>query len=275
METMSVAASDGVTLAAHRSGAGPPLYAIHAGPATDHRSFGHYLQPVAGYRQLYLLDQRGCGDSEDAPAEAYRLDRLADDIEETRAALGHQRIDVVAHSFGCVVALSFALRWPKSVRALVLVDGLVRGWRGVLASPRAWPLWVRTLSASRNKDTDWKEFHLRHEVANAKAKGEVRALLASPGRYDPARVGPLSRAAARPMDPRPLLAAGVPMLAIYGKQDRRFVGDAGFLQSLGVHVALIDGAAHFPFVEQHHEFHHMLKEFLESEAARSKEHGRR
>lgn len=275
VETVEVTASDGVRLAAHRSGAGPALYAVHGGPATDSSAFGRYLDPIAAYRQLHLLDQRGCGESADAPVETYRLDRLALDVEEMRAFLGHERVDVVGHSFGCSVALSFALRWPGSVRAVVLVDGLVRGWRGVVASPVAWPLWVRAFATGLRGAADVRDFHLKHEVANVGATEEVRALLASQGRYDPVRVRPLSQDAARPMDPRPLLAAGVPVLAICGKQDRRFVGDVGFLRSLGARAALIEGAGHFPFVERHHVFHEILREFLESEGARSREDGGR
>jgi len=141
----------------------------------------------------------------------------------------------------------------------------------VLTSPGAWPLWVRAIANGLTGSTNSKEFHLKYEVANADAKAEVRALLASQGRYDPARVRPLSRAFVHPMDPRPLLAAGVPVLAICGKQDRRFIGDAGYLRSLGARVALIEGAGHFPFVEQHHVFHEILREFLESAGARSRE----
>jgi len=77
LETVTVTASDSVRLAAHRSGAGPALYAVHGGPATDSSAFGRYLDPIAEYRQLHLLDQRGCGESLDAPAESYRPDRLA------------------------------------------------------------------------------------------------------------------------------------------------------------------------------------------------------
>jgi pimeloyl-ACP methyl ester carboxylesterase len=65
-----VTASDGIKLAAHISGDGPPLYVLHSGPVNDHRTFGDYLDPIAEYRTLHLLDQRGCGDSDDAPADA-------------------------------------------------------------------------------------------------------------------------------------------------------------------------------------------------------------
>ncbi len=261
-ETVTVTAADGVKLALHRLGAGLPLYAIHGGPATDHRAFGTYLDAIASYRQLHLLDQRGCGDSEDCVPASYTLERLAQDIEEVRAHLAHAQIDVLGHSFGCIVALTYALRWPHRVRALVLVDGLVRGWRGILSVPGSWWLWTKTIWIGLRKDMDSNEFHLMYEVANADKQQQVGQLLASPRRFDPARVQRLSMAGARPLDPRPLLSAGVPVLGIFGKQDRRFVGEAGYLQGLGAKAAVIEGAGHFPFVERHEEFHQVLKGYL-------------
>src|SRR5438093_2390728 len=85
-EVMFVTASDGVKLATHVEGSGPPLYALHGGPMNDHRTFGGYLDPSGEYRTLQLLDQRGCGDSGDAPPDTYTLARLAEDIQDTRGA---------------------------------------------------------------------------------------------------------------------------------------------------------------------------------------------
>ncbi len=261
-EAINVTASDGLNLATHRLGDGPPLYVVHGGPASDHRSFGSYLEPIASYRQLHLLDQRGCGDSEDCVPASYTLERLAQDIEEVRAHLAHEQVEVLGHSFGCIVALAYALRWPHRVRALVLVDGLVRGWRGILSVPGSWWLWAKTFWIGLTKDADSNEFHLAYEVANADKQPELRQLLASPRRFDPARVQRLSMAGARPADLRPLLSAGVPVLGIYGREDRRFVGEAGYLQTLGAKAVLIEGAGHFPFVERHEEFHQVLKRYL-------------
>ncbi|MEX0785005.1 MAG: alpha/beta hydrolase [Dehalococcoidia bacterium] len=263
-ERIAITASDGVKLAGDCLGDGPPLYAIHGGPATDRRAFGQYLEPIASYRQLLLLDQRGCGDSDDASPDRYTLARLAEDIEDARVHLRQDKVEILGHSFGCSVAVSYALRYPHSVRTLILVDGAIRGWRGIVAAPGAWWLWAKTVWIGLRNEADSTEFHLAHEVANADKRQEVRELLASPRRYDPARVQRLSMAAARPADLRPLISAGVPVLGIYGKQDKRFVGEAGYLRSVGASVVLIDGAGHFPFVEQHQAFHQTVREFLET-----------
>jgi pimeloyl-ACP methyl ester carboxylesterase len=58
------------------------------------------------------------------------LDRLPDDVEDVRLALGLEPVDVLAHSAGCAVALLHAARHPAAVRRLVLVtpSGRVFGW---------------------------------------------------------------------------------------------------------------------------------------------------
>jgi len=262
-EVNFVNASDGVRLAAHVSGDGPPLYAIHGGPANDHTTFGDFLSPIAAYRQLYLLDQRGCGDSDDAPPDSYSLRSLAQDIEDVRLALGHGKIGLLGHSFGGAVVLSYASLWPENVSAVIFADTLVRGWRDILSHPGGWTLWARYALESRKNPPDWTSLQLNYEVANPAKRDEVARLLHGPIRYDPARVTPLLRSASqRSLDGRPLVHAGIPVLGIYGKQDKRFLGGANYLRSIGARVRLIRDSGHQPFIEQPEKFHRVLREFL-------------
>ncbi len=261
MDTVIVQASDGVGLAVHRLGSGPPLYAVHGGPASDHRSFGNYLAGISACRELHLLDQRGCGQSENATVDGYTIERLAADIEDIRIYLRHERIDLLAHSFGGVIAVDYARRWPERVRALILVDAAASGWYGPLIEPRGWPLWWKTMRFQGKSDRDWIAFHLSHEMANGAKKEEVRSLLMTQMRYDQARVQPLVRAGMRRVRLEALVRE-VHVFGIYGAQDRRFLGDAKYLRRAGGNVRLIEGSGHFPFAEQPEAFHGALREFL-------------
>lgn len=260
-QTRIVQASDGVRLAVHSVGTGPPLCALHGGPASDHRSFGDYLTSIAGCRELLLLDQRGCGQSEDAPVESYTIERLAEDVEDTRVALGHERIDLLAHSFGGVIAANYARRWPDRVRALVFVAASASGWYGPLVEPRGWPVWFRAMLFRSRNENDFLEFHLAHEVGNVAKKEEVRELLMVERRFDEARVRPLVSASMRRIR-LDGLARQVAIFGIYGRQDRRFLGDAKYLRRIGATVELIEHAGHLLFVEQPDAFHHALRQFL-------------
>ncbi len=240
-----------------------PLYALHGGPATDHRAFGHYLDPATEYAELVLLDQRGCGGSDDAPPESYTLERLAADIEDVRAALGHDRFVLLAHSFGGAVAVRYAIRWPERLLALVLVDASASGWKGPALYLPGWPAWFRAMRAQQKKGVDFAEFHLAHEVGNPQKRDEVRALLETEVRHDPRRVQPLTSASFRPLPLRNIVA-GVPVWGMYGKVDRRFLGDAWRLRRAGATVVYINDAGHFPFVEQPEAFNTTLRDIVAS-----------
>lgn len=111
-------AADGTRLAYHRTGDGDPLVCLPGGPMQA----SAYLGDLGGVSPLARLDLRGTGDSA-IPADpgSYRCDRLVDDVETFRDHLGLDRIDLLGHSAGAAVALSYVARHPDRVRRLVLV----------------------------------------------------------------------------------------------------------------------------------------------------------
>ena len=86
---------------------------------------------AAGGPALSLLgpcmayDLRGHGKS-GRPDTGYSVADMADDLEALLDERGIERADFVAHSFGGMITLLFALRHPERVRSLVLVDVRVR-----------------------------------------------------------------------------------------------------------------------------------------------------
>ena len=130
---------DGTTLAFSTVGDGKPLVCLPGGPG---RAVA-YLEDLAGLsarRQLVLLDPRATGFSE-VPADpaTLRFDRLALDVEALRGELGLEQLDVLAHSAGCIVAQAWASAHPAHVGSLVLVtpsDLLQGGSRADVAAVR-------------------------------------------------------------------------------------------------------------------------------------------
>jgi len=118
--------SDGRTLAYHVTGSGPALIAHGGGPGFSSR----YLDDLGGLgaeRTLVLLDPRGTGDSHrPADPRAYQIDDYVADVEELRAHLGLERIDLLGHSHGGVVAMRYAALHPDRMSHLVLASTLAR-----------------------------------------------------------------------------------------------------------------------------------------------------
>src|ERR1700677_322628 len=132
---------DGTLLGCRRSGAGSPLVVVPGGPGRDADYLGDLggLAAAAG-RELVILDLRGTGGSrEPDDLGTYRYDRMAGDVEALRLHLGAESIDLLAHSAGGDVGLSYAAQYPDRVRRLVLVApglsaaGLNDGEEGLLA----------------------------------------------------------------------------------------------------------------------------------------------
>src|ERR1700733_1575198 len=102
-------------------GRGVPLLLLHGGPGADHSDFLPALRPLARHCQLVLIDERGSGRSERLKdPKGYTLSRMVKDIECVRQHLKLERLVVLGHSFGGILAQAYAVRHPKKVLGLVL-----------------------------------------------------------------------------------------------------------------------------------------------------------
>jgi proline iminopeptidase len=131
---------DGTRLAYPESGSGPRLVCLPGGPGRA----SAYLEDLGGLeaeRTLVRLDTRGTGHSElPADPSSMRFDRLAADVEALREHLQEERIDLLGHSAGSIVAQAYAAAHPERLRSLVLVtpsDRLQGGSRSDVAAIRA------------------------------------------------------------------------------------------------------------------------------------------
>ncbi len=98
----------------------PVLFLLHGGPGADHRGFKPGMDFLADLVQLVYVDHRGNGRSSRADPETWDLDHHIDDLEGLRQHLGLERISVLGHSYGGMVAQGYALRYPQAVANLVL-----------------------------------------------------------------------------------------------------------------------------------------------------------
>lgn len=89
----------------------------------------------AGFR-VVALDQRGYGLS-DKPrgVDAYRLDRLADDVAGLIAALGAERAQIVGHDWGGAVGWWLATRRPERILRMAILNAPHPAiWRDAMAN---------------------------------------------------------------------------------------------------------------------------------------------
>ena len=119
------------------AGHGPDtLIAIHGGPGLDLESIaGDFTAGLGNRHTIIFYDQRGGGKSE-LPDDTTRLvaARQIQDLDEVRAHFGLRRVALIAHSYGPLLAASYALSRPDAVRAMVFFGPV---------PPRRGDFWIR------------------------------------------------------------------------------------------------------------------------------------
>jgi pimeloyl-ACP methyl ester carboxylesterase len=110
---------DGVRLFVAEAGEGVPIVLLHGGLA-NHLSCWLYAQPLAGRYRVITPDLRGAGKSRFAGELTWAA--IADDIAAIVRGLGLSRVVVGGSSFGAGATVTFALRHPSLVAALLVLN---------------------------------------------------------------------------------------------------------------------------------------------------------
>ena len=116
-----VTTSDSARLFYRVVGRGPDtLIAIHGGPGVDLESIAGDFAPLGERHVVIFYDQRGTGRS-DLPKDTTRLavSRQIADLDDVRHHFKLERATLVAHSYGPLLAASYAIAHPTAVRRMV------------------------------------------------------------------------------------------------------------------------------------------------------------
>ena len=108
-------------------GEGHPMLIMHGGPGVDHSTMLS-LQPLADQFKLIFYDHRCNGRSVGADVQTMTWENLTADAEALRQALGIKKWALLGHSFGGMVALEYALRYPQNLSHLMLMDTCAESW---------------------------------------------------------------------------------------------------------------------------------------------------
>lgn len=100
----------------------PVAFIIHGGPGADHTIDKPTFSPLSHKLQLVYFDHRGQGRSARGLKETYTLDNNVEDMEALRQYLGLDKIVVLGTSYGGMVALSYAVRYPQNVSHLIVIS---------------------------------------------------------------------------------------------------------------------------------------------------------
>lgn len=112
---------NGTSLFYKAMGSGAPIVVLHGGPGFDHRQFLPYIWELTSRHRVILYDQRGTGlSSGPVDADSINIDTFIADLEGVREAFGIERMNLLGHSWGGILALHYAIRHPDRLRSLIL-----------------------------------------------------------------------------------------------------------------------------------------------------------
>lgn len=274
---------DGFAVRVREAGQGEPILCIHGGPGMSSGYFfpdpdvwGPGLRALAAEHRVVAYDQRGCGGSGVPDVEQpLALSRHVDDVERVRAALGLERPIVLAHSFGSVLAILFALQHPEGVSRLILLGGaptrgFMAGYRQAVATELPSDV-QRRLAEIQSGEIDDEAMRERFRLAlplyfhRTLSEAERDSLL-SGLRFS----GAMNRAVAAGLEQYDLTPAlphvRAPSLVIYGTSDR-VVQPAYQLEFRGrlltARFVEFQESGHFPFLEEPEPFARVVHYFAE------------
>lgn len=267
---------------------GPILVMIHGGFGSLHNWEG-WIQPLKENYRLISMDLLGHGLTGGYPANIYTRYSNRDAIHELLQSLDVQKYAVAGNSFGGGIALEIALKYPKNVEGLILIDseGIPNRENGYDASqftqekpvspdqpaytqlswfeqmgtqfigPQVVKMQLDSMIANKDLLTDdFVEFF--GDILLYQGTREAQLLMFRQGLY--------LVSAGDPMDLLPRLGElKMPVLVMHGSEDELVPLSVSekFKNNIATsELVVVKGAGHMPMIEQPKETAEMLEQFF-------------
>lgn len=113
-------------------GSGTPVIILHGGPGLDQSYLLPQMQALAKNHEVIFYDQRGSGKSLETKINPYyiTLDQFTKDLEKLRKQLGITQFILLGHSWGGLLAMNYAIKYPHNLTALILVSTAPADFKG-------------------------------------------------------------------------------------------------------------------------------------------------
>lgn len=96
---------------------------MHGGPGLNHNYLFSHLSTLADHYQLIFYDQRACGKSSlNVDTSSITIDNFVKDIEGLRQSFGIKRLNLMAHSWGGLLAMKYAIKHHEKIKSLILIN---------------------------------------------------------------------------------------------------------------------------------------------------------
>lgn len=274
---------DGFDLHYRTAGTGTPVVILSGGPGSD----VDYVVPLAeqlpsSYQRVFL-EQRGTGRSKlpEMTSTNMTLRLAVEDLEALRLHLKQERLFLVGHSWGGMLAMAYAAAYPNRIDRMILIGPggptlEYMEWLGDNIAARMRPedvaateYWAE--AAKRGVDEDKASLESIRATLPAFFFDRSQGLAAAAQLKDGAIHGRVSTLLMSDLvkhyDLRPgLRLLKAPVLIVQGHQDP--IGDmtAAEIHNViaGSSLRFIAKSGHFPWIEQPEKFRSIVAEFLKA-----------
>lgn len=271
-----------VTFFCRTMGEGDPLVVVHGGPGLSQDYLLPGLERLAKNHFVIFYDQRGGGKSlGGVKDETLSVETLVQDLENLRKTLGLEKMSLLGHSWGTIIAARYAIAHPEFVQKLILSNATPFSSEGVNlfykeSEKKIAPYLERlaALQASQEYKQGNPEFHeesLRmifraycHLPESADKLNLQTSWLAS---FHFLKTYQLlwESTYGKPLDLHPdLKTLQIPTLVIHGDVDSVPPSVAQTIHESipGSQYTVLENCGHFPYVEQPDAYFKVLEEFL-------------
>jgi proline iminopeptidase len=106
-------------------GEGEPILVLHGGPGMSHDYLLPQMSQLAENYQLIFFDQRSCGRSALNPDSVnLSMDQLVEDIDFLREHFDIEKVNLMGHSWGGLLAMWYARQYPENMNKLLLINSV-------------------------------------------------------------------------------------------------------------------------------------------------------
>ena len=104
-------------------GEGVPVVILHGGPGLDHTYLLPQMLHLADKYKLIFFDQRGSGISSSiVDTNSMTMNTFVDDLEGVRKAFHLEKMNLIGHSWGGLLAMFYAVKYPDHPNTLTLMN---------------------------------------------------------------------------------------------------------------------------------------------------------
>lgn len=105
-------------------GEGEAFVVLHGGPGMYHDELYPFFLDFARSHRVIFYDQRGNGRSHLAAPDSsnFNVELLVDDLDKLRSLWGIEKINLIGHSWGGLLAMYYAVEHPESMKRLITIS---------------------------------------------------------------------------------------------------------------------------------------------------------